>query len=88
MNSRDKSHLLQENSKSLPLQQMTSDERLIADYSGTDLRIGKHQWNIGAQSCAGKGPGSSSPTGKQRMLWKAEREDFANVIRQRRLTMR
>ena len=26
----------------MQLQQMTSDERLIADYSGTDLTIGKH----------------------------------------------
>ena len=41
-NSRDKSHLLREDSKSLPLQQMSSDEGLIADYSGTDLTIGKH----------------------------------------------
>ena len=26
----------------MPLQQMTTDERLIADYSGTGLTIGKH----------------------------------------------
>jgi hypothetical protein len=68
---------LQENSKSLPLQQMTSDERLIADYSGTDLTIGKHPMEDQAPSAAqGKGPGPSFATGKQRMLWKAEREDI------------
>jgi error-prone DNA polymerase len=39
---RDKSHLLREETSSLPLQQMTTEERLISDYAGTGLTIGKH----------------------------------------------
>ncbi|WP_245536487.1 OB-fold nucleic acid binding domain-containing protein [Terriglobus saanensis] len=39
---REKSHILQEETLSLPLQQMTTEERLISDYAGTGLTIGKH----------------------------------------------
>ena len=33
---------LQEDSKTLPLQQMNTEERLIADYAGTGLTVGRH----------------------------------------------
>jgi error-prone DNA polymerase len=36
------SELLREESNTLPLQKMTTGERLIADFSGTGLTIGKH----------------------------------------------
>ncbi|MGB8479542.1 MAG: error-prone DNA polymerase [Acidobacteriaceae bacterium] len=39
---RQKSEVLREESGSLPLQQMNTEERLIADYAGTGLTIGKH----------------------------------------------
>jgi error-prone DNA polymerase len=39
---RQRSELLQEGSKNRPLQQMSTEERLIADYAGTGLTIGKH----------------------------------------------
>ncbi len=39
---RQNGELLREDAGSLPLRQMTTEERLIADYSGTSLTIGKH----------------------------------------------
>ena len=39
---RQNSELLREESNALPLQKMTTGERLIADFSGTGLTIGKH----------------------------------------------
>jgi error-prone DNA polymerase len=39
---RERSELLREESSSLPLQQMSTEERLVADYGGTGLTIGKH----------------------------------------------
>jgi error-prone DNA polymerase len=39
---RQRSELLREDSRSLPLRQMTIEERLIADYAGTGLTVGKH----------------------------------------------
>jgi error-prone DNA polymerase len=39
---REKAEALQEQRSSLPLQQMSTQERLIADYAGTGLTIGKH----------------------------------------------
>jgi error-prone DNA polymerase len=39
---RQRSELLREGSKNRPLQQMSTEERLIADYAGTGLTIGKH----------------------------------------------
>jgi error-prone DNA polymerase len=39
---RQRSELLQEGSENRPLQQMSTEERLIADYAGTGLTIGKH----------------------------------------------
>jgi error-prone DNA polymerase len=39
---RQDSELLQEDSEALPLQQMNVEERLVADYSGTGLTVGKH----------------------------------------------
>ncbi len=39
---RQKSEVLREEGGSLPLQQMNTEERLIADYAGTGLTIGKH----------------------------------------------
>ncbi len=39
---RQKSHLLRDKSESLPLAQMTTEERLVADYAGTGLTVGKH----------------------------------------------
>jgi error-prone DNA polymerase len=33
---------LQDNTELLPLQQMSTEERLVADYSGTGLTVGKH----------------------------------------------
>jgi len=39
---RQKGELLREEDGSFPLQQMSTEERLIADYAGTGLTIGKH----------------------------------------------
>jgi error-prone DNA polymerase len=39
---RQNNELLQEQSAVLPLQQMTDEERLVADYAGTGLTVGKH----------------------------------------------
>jgi error-prone DNA polymerase len=39
---RQQSEWLREDSPCLPLQQMNSEERLVADYGGTGLTIGKH----------------------------------------------
>jgi error-prone DNA polymerase len=39
---RQNSNLLHENDNSLPLLQMNTEERLVADYAGTSLTIGKH----------------------------------------------
>jgi error-prone DNA polymerase len=39
---RQRSELLLEEGDSMPLQQMTTEERLIADYAGTGLTIGIH----------------------------------------------
>ena len=39
---RQRSELLREDAVSLPLQQMNTEERLIADYAGTGLTVGKH----------------------------------------------
>jgi len=39
---RQSSVSLQDNTEILPLQQMSTDERLVADYSGTGLTVGKH----------------------------------------------
>jgi error-prone DNA polymerase len=37
-----RTELLRDSSETFPLQQMTTEERLAADYSGTGLTIGKH----------------------------------------------
>ena len=39
---RQSSEWLQEDSQTLPLQQMTTEERLVSDYAGTGLTVGKH----------------------------------------------
>jgi error-prone DNA polymerase len=39
---RQQSEWLRENAKSVALQQMTTEERLVADYAGTGLTVGKH----------------------------------------------
>ena len=39
---RARSDLLRDESESLPLKQMSTEERLIADYAGTGLTVGKH----------------------------------------------
>ena len=39
---RQRSEFLQEEAGDMPLQQMNTEERLIADYAGTGLTIGKH----------------------------------------------
>jgi error-prone DNA polymerase len=39
---RQQSDWLREDNKSLPLRQMNTEERLVADYAGTGLTIGKH----------------------------------------------
>jgi error-prone DNA polymerase len=39
---RQSSEWLQEDSRTLPLQQMTTEERLVSDYAGTGLTVGKH----------------------------------------------
>jgi error-prone DNA polymerase len=39
---RQSSESLQDNTELLPLQQMSTEERLVADYSGTGLTVGKH----------------------------------------------
>ena len=39
---RQKSDGLREASEALPLQQMNTEERLVADYAGTGLTVGKH----------------------------------------------
>jgi error-prone DNA polymerase len=39
---RQRSEWLQEDSETLPLQRMNIEERLIADYAGTGLTVGKH----------------------------------------------
>ncbi|WP_353069880.1 error-prone DNA polymerase [Tunturibacter empetritectus] len=40
---------LQENSKSLPLREMTSEERLVADYAGTSVTTGPHPMHFRRQ---------------------------------------
>ncbi|MBB5066290.1 DNA polymerase III alpha subunit [Granulicella mallensis] len=39
---RQNSEWLQEEAQALPLQQMTTEERLVSDYAGTGLTVGKH----------------------------------------------
>jgi error-prone DNA polymerase len=39
---RESSELLREEASSLPLQPMSTEERLVADYGGTGLTVGKH----------------------------------------------
>jgi error-prone DNA polymerase len=39
---RQNSEWLQEEVRTLPLQRMTTEERLVADYAGTGLTVGKH----------------------------------------------
>jgi len=39
---RQQSDWLRDTSEALPLQQMTTEERLVADYAGTGLTVGKH----------------------------------------------
>src|SRR6202022_2381946 len=39
---RQSSDWLREGNKSLPLRQMNTEERLVADYAGTGLTVGKH----------------------------------------------
>jgi error-prone DNA polymerase len=39
---RQRSDLLQDDAETLPLMQMTTEERLVADYSGTGLTVGRH----------------------------------------------
>lgn len=39
---RQKSEWLRDDSETLPLQQMNTEERLVADYAGTGLTVGKH----------------------------------------------
>ena len=39
---RQQSDWLNEENRSLPLQQMNTEERLVADYSGTSLTVGQH----------------------------------------------
>ncbi len=39
---RQKSEWLKEDSPALPLRQMSTEERLVADYSGTGLTVGRH----------------------------------------------
>ena len=39
---RQRSDLLRDDSETLPLRQMNAEERLVADYAGTGLTVGKH----------------------------------------------
>jgi error-prone DNA polymerase len=39
---RQRSDLLRDDTETLPLQQMNTEERLVADYAGTSLTIGRH----------------------------------------------
>ena len=39
---RQNSYWLREPSNALPLEQMNTEERLVADYAGTGLTVGKH----------------------------------------------
>jgi error-prone DNA polymerase len=39
---RQRSDLLQDDTETLPLMRMTTEERLVADYSGTGLTVGRH----------------------------------------------
>ena len=39
---RQKSEWLRDDAKSQPLRQMNTEERLVADYAGTGLTVGKH----------------------------------------------
>lgn len=39
---RQNSNMLRDDDASLPLQQMSTEERLVADYAGTSLTVGKH----------------------------------------------
>lgn len=39
---RQRSDLLRDDAETLPLRQMTTEERLVADYSGTGLTVGRH----------------------------------------------
>jgi error-prone DNA polymerase len=52
---RQKSELLREDAMIMPLQQMTTDERLVADYAGTGLTTGKHPMAYRRRALRGQG---------------------------------
>jgi error-prone DNA polymerase len=53
---RQKGELLRDESETLPLRQMTTEERLIADYAGTGLTVGKPFMATTKQSATAKDP--------------------------------
>jgi error-prone DNA polymerase len=49
---RHRSEVLREDSEAMPLQQISTNERVAADYAGTGLTIGRHPWSIDVMSFA------------------------------------
>jgi error-prone DNA polymerase len=56
---RQRSDWLCENNRSLPLRQMNTEERLVADYAGTGLTIGKHPMHYRRRELLSRGIMSS-----------------------------
>ena len=52
---RQNSAWLREDSEALPLAQMSVEERMVADYAGTGLTVGRHPMHYRRRSCGGKG---------------------------------
>src|SRR5258708_40328359 len=63
---RQKSDWLCEGSKSLPLRQMNTEERLVADYTGTGLTVGKHPMHYRGRELQSQGILSSDDLRKCR----------------------
>jgi len=63
---RQRSEWLQEEAQSQPLQQMNVEERLVADYGGTGLTIGKHPMHYRRQALCRQGVLTASELQKRR----------------------
>jgi error-prone DNA polymerase len=79
---RQESAWLREDSASLPLQQMDTHERLVADYSGTGLTVGKHPMAYRRAELRSKGILSSDEL-KQRQDGEYVRTAGCVIARQR-----
>jgi error-prone DNA polymerase len=63
---RQRSEWLEEDAQSQPLQQMNVEERLVADYGGTGLTIGKHPMHYRRQALCRQGVLTASELQKRR----------------------